>query len=107
MSQVKEQYNSTFLSTDGMLNVTPQIGDMVRNIYNQNNVGVVIELIDNVQSKVLWNDFSSPWESVVRGPLTRNYTQIAKDILQVQPMPRGAMPFYLDMVEKRMKGENE
>ena len=107
MSQVKEQYNSTFLSTDGTLNVTPQIGDMVRNIYNQTNVGVVIELIDNVQSKVLWNDFSSPWESVVHGPLTRNYTQIAKDILQVQPMPPSAMPFYLDMVEKRMKGENE
>lgn len=62
MSQVKEQYNSTFLSTDGTLNVTPRIGDMVRNIYNQNNVGVVIELIDNVQSKVLWNNFSSPWE---------------------------------------------
>ena len=107
MSQVKEQYNSTFLSTDGKLNVEPRIGDMVRNIYNQNNVGVVIELIDNIQSKVLWNNFSSPWEGVVRGPLTQNYIQIAKDILPVQPMPPGALPFYPNMVEKRMKDVNE
>jgi hypothetical protein len=105
MSKVNIQYNSSLLDLDGrIIPVQPQIGDLVRYFYNNKNVGIVVELIDNLQSKILWSNFSNPWERVVSGPLSVNYSysQIAQDTFQIQPMPQGALPFYLDEVEKRM-----
>jgi hypothetical protein len=34
-----------------------------------------------------------------------NYNQVARNLFTVEPPPQGALPFYLDMVEKRMKGD--
>jgi hypothetical protein len=103
MSKVNIQYNSSLSDLDGrIIPVQPQIGDLVRYFYNNKNVGIVVELIDNLQSKILWSNFSNPWERVVSGPLKVNYSQIIQDAFQIQPMPQGALPFYLDEVEKRM-----
>lgn len=102
MSSVKEHNNSTLLSMDGKLNPEPQVGDMVRNFYQFKQIGIVIELIDKVQSKVLWGEYTNPWESFVR-PLTKNYIQISSDMFPVQPMPASALPFYLNHRNKDSK----
>jgi hypothetical protein len=107
MSKVNIQYNSSLSDLDGrMIPVQPQIGDLVRYFYNNKNVGIVVELIDNLQSKILWSNFLNPWERVVSGPLKVNYSQIIQDTFQIQPMPQGALPFYLDEVEKRMNDDD-
>ena len=61
MSGVKEHNNSTLLSFDNEMNPEPQVGDMVRNYYQSNQIGVVIEVIDSVQSKVLWSEYYDPY----------------------------------------------
>ena len=61
MSEVREHNNSTLLSEDGKMNPEPRVGDMVRNFYNHNDVGTVVEVIDRVQSKVLWAKYHNPY----------------------------------------------
>ena len=60
-------------------------------------LGVVIEVIDRVQSKVLWGEYTDPYSGFI-GDAHRNipYSDIGKNLFTVQPMPPGALPFYLD-----------
>ena len=68
MSKVKEHNNSTLLSLDNKLNPEPQVGDMVRNFYKSSQIGVVIEVIDRVQSKVLWGEYHDPYSGLIGEP---------------------------------------
>ena len=68
MSGVKEHNNSTLLSFDNKMNPEPQVGDMVRNFYQPNQIGVVIEVIDRVQSKVLWSEYYDPYSRLIGEP---------------------------------------
>jgi hypothetical protein len=104
MSETRIMYISTLCSPNGgFLNLTEcKPGDMVCYYMAPKSLGVIVEIINDEECKVLWSHFSNPWENVIR-PGGSNYSQIAQQIFQVQPMPPGALPFYLDMVEKRMK----
>ena len=68
MSKVKEHNNSTLLSLDNKMNPEPQVGDMVRNFYKSSQIGVVIEVIDRVQSKVLWGEYHDPYSGLIGEP---------------------------------------
>ena len=68
MSKVKEHNNSTLLSLDNKLNPEPQVGDMVRSFYKSSQIGVVIEVIDKVQSKVLWGEYHDPYSGLIGEP---------------------------------------
>lgn len=68
MSQVKEHNNSSLLSMDNKMNPEPQVGDMVRNWYQSKQVGLVVEVIDRVQSKVLWGEYHDPYSGLIGEP---------------------------------------
>ena len=68
MREVKQHNNSTLLSMDGKMNPEPQVGDMVRNFYQSKQIGVVIEVIDRVQSKVLWGEYTDPYSGYIFTP---------------------------------------
>ena len=105
MSEVRKHFISTLLSLDtNTFSIDPQPGDMVRFYMTPDSFGMVVEKINDDECEVLWSNFSNPWDKVVR-PVGLNYSQITQQTFQVQPMPQGALPFYLDMVEKRMKGD--
>ena len=58
---------------------------------------MVIELIDENQSKVLWNgDYVDPWNRQISAGGGLSYGQIAKELVPIQEMPKGALEFYLD-----------
>jgi hypothetical protein len=65
MSQVKEHNNSTLLSMDNKMNPEPKVGDLVRNWYQSKQVGLVVEVIDKVQSKVLWGEYHDPYSGLI------------------------------------------
>ena len=95
MSEVREHNNSALLSLDDSgLNPEPQVGDMVRNYYQPNQIGVVIEVIDRVQSKVLWGEYTHLKYSdhIIR----INYSEVGRKLFSVEPIPNGALPLYLD-----------
>ena len=94
MSQVKEHNNSTLLSLDNKLNPEPQVGDMVRNFYQSSQIGVVIEVIDRVQSKVLWGEYHDPYSGFIGEP---GYFYSPKIPLQV------TLPGELDRISFELK----
>jgi len=103
MSEVRKHSISSLVSFDtNTFSIDPQPGDMVRFYMDPNSIGTVVERIDDEVCEVLWSIFPNTWDKVVR-PV--NYSQTAQQTFQVQPMPQGFLPFYLDMVEKRMKGD--
>ena len=103
MSEVREHNNSTLLSMDNKMNPEPQVGDMVRNFYQSKQIGVVIEVIDRVQSKVLWGEYTDPYSGFIGAPRNINYSDIGRKLFTVEPMPQGAIPFYLDHMCKDVK----
>lgn len=50
------------------MNPEPQVGDMVRNWYQSKQVGLVVEVIDRVQSKVLWGEYHDPYSGLIGEP---------------------------------------
>ena len=99
MSEVREHNNSTLLSLDdSKLNPEPQVGDMVRNYYQPNQIGVVIEVIDRVQSKVLWGKYHNPYSGFIG---TLNYSEIGRKLFTVEQIPSGSIPFYLNYTLKK------
>ena len=94
---------TTLVTLEGKFCSDPQPGDMVRYYMAPKSLGTVVEKIDENNTKVLWSCFINPFDNIVR-PITRSYTQISQQMLQVQPMPQGAIPFYLDnMIKKEEK----
>jgi len=101
-------HNITSLKTwDNKFVSDPQPGDMVTFYLSPDSSGVVLEKVDENTARVLWSHFSDPFQGVV-SPLPRStipYTKIATKAFTIQPMPVGALVFYLDEVEKRMKAD--
>ena len=103
MSQIKTMKTTTLVTLEGKFCSDPQPGDMVRYYMAPKSLGTVVEKIDENNTKVLWSCFINPFDNIVR-PITRSYTQISQQMFQVQPMPQGAIPFYLDnMIKKEEK----
>ena len=100
---------NTLVTLEGKFCSDPQPGDMIRYYMAPKSLGTVVEKIDKNEVKVLWSNFKNtfdnivvlwsnfknPFDNIVR-PITWNYTQISQQMFQVQPMPQGAIPFYLD-----------
>ena len=95
MSKIRTMNTSTLVTLEGKFCSDPQPGDMIRYYMAPESLGTVVEKIDENNTKVLWSNFKNPFDNIVR-PLTRNYAQISQQMFQVQPMPQGAIPFYLD-----------
>jgi hypothetical protein len=107
MSEINTVFISSLLTLDGKLldEVDWKIGDMVRFLYSS-STGTIVEKICNKSVRVLWGDFYNPFRDTLGRPGGMiNYDQVARNLFTVEPLPQGALPFYLDMVEKRMKGD--
>ena len=107
MSEINIVFISSLLNLDGesLYHVDWKIGDMVRFLYSS-STGTIVEKICNKSVRVLWGDFYNPFLDTLGRPGGRiNYDQVARNLFTVEPLPQGAIPFYLDMVEKRMKGD--
>ena len=107
MSEINTVFISSLLTLDGKLldEVDWKIGDMVRFLYSS-STGTIVEKICNKSVRVLWGDFYNPFLDTLGRPGGRiNYDQVARNLFTVEPLPQGAIPYYLDMVEKRMKGD--
>jgi len=102
MNKIREHFNNTLLPLESDIQVTdPQPGDLVRNLWNKGDIGVVVEKIDENGVKVLWGEFHDPYSGFIGSP-KRNFTQIAKEMFPVQTMhlPQGLI-FYLDEMFKK------
>lgn len=99
MSKIRTMGISVLVTMEGEFCSDPQPGDTVRYYMAPESLGTVVEKIDENNTKVLWNYFVDPFDNILR-PITRNYTQISQQMFQVQPMPQGAIPFYLDHIFK-------
>lgn len=104
MSDIRIMDTSTLVTLEGKFCSDPQPGDMIRYYMAPKSLGTVVEKIDENNHKVLWSNFKNPFDNIVR-PITRNYTQISQQMFQVQPMPQGAIPFYLDHMCKDEKDD--
>ena len=107
MSEINTVFISSLLTLDGesLYHVDWKLGDMVKSLYSS-STGTIVEKICNKSVRVLWNDFYNPFLDTLGRPGGRiNYNQVARNLFTVEPPPQGALPFYLDMVEKRMKGD--
>jgi hypothetical protein len=95
MSKIRTMGISVLFTMEGEFCSDPQPGDMVSFYMAPGSLGTIVKKISENQVEVLWSNFKNPFDNIVR-PLTRNYTQISQQVFQVQPMPQGAIPFYLD-----------
>lgn len=95
MSEIRTMDTRTLVTLEGKFCSDPQPGDLVRFYMAPESLGTVVEKIDENNTKVLWSNFKNPFDNIMR-PITRNYAQISQQMFQVQPMPQGAIPFYLD-----------
>ena len=111
MSELRDMHVTTLLTPDGKLKDedTVGVGDMVRYLYAPStSSGVIVEIIDEITVKVLWSQFSNPWDGVIRPLGGVPYAQVAKQMFSVQPMPLpSALVFYLDECEKRLNEEEK
>ena len=107
MSEIRIVFISSLLTLDGkpLDEVDWKLGDMVRFLYSS-STGTIVRKISDNQVEVLWGDFYNPFlDTLGRLGGRINYNQVARNLFTVEPLPQGALPFYLDMVEKRMKGD--
>ena len=107
MSEINTVFISSLLTLDGkpLDEVDWKLGDMVKFLYSS-STGTIVRKISDNQVEVLWGDFYNPFLDTLGRPGGRiNYNQVARNLFTVEPPPQGAIPFYLDMVEKRMKGD--
>jgi hypothetical protein len=107
MSDVRILNISSLLNDSGQVVVDPQPGDLVRFYLSPESIGMVVEKIGENDVKVLWSNFSNPFENIASTIRRVSMSQIGQKLFTVQPMPQGALPFYLDMVEERMKKGEE
>ena len=106
MSEINTVFISSLLTLDGKLldEVDWKIGDMVRFIYSS-STGTIVEKICNKSVRVLWNDFYNPFLDTLGRPGGRiNYNKVSKSLFPVEPLPQGAIPYYLDEMVK-VEGE--
>jgi hypothetical protein len=102
MSEINIVFISSLLNLDGesLYHVDWKLGDMVKSLYSS-STGTIVEKICNKSVRVLWNDFYNPFLDTLGRPGGMiNYNQVAKSLFPVEPLPQGAILFYLnEMVE--------
>jgi len=106
MSEINIVFISSLLNLDGesLYHVDWKLGDMVRSLYSS-STGTIVEKICDKSVRVLWNDFYNPFLDTLGRPGGMiNYNQVAKSLFPVEPLPQGAIPFYLNEMVK-VEGE--
>jgi hypothetical protein len=106
MSEINVVFITSLVTLDGKLldEVDWKLGDMVKFLYF-NSTGTIVEKISDNQVRVLWGDFYNPFRDTLGRPGGMiNYNQVAKSLFPVEPLPQGAIPFYLDEMVK-VEGE--
>jgi len=106
MSEINTVFISSLLTLDGKLldEVDWKIGDMVKFLYSSSTGTIVRKTSDN-QVDVLWGDFYNPFRDTLGRPGGRiNYNQVAKSLFPVEPLPQGAIPYYINEMVK-VEGE--
>ena len=107
MSDLRILSISSLVNDSGQFVVDPQPGDLVRFYLSPESIGMVVEKIGENDVKVLWSNFSNPFENIASAIRRVGMSQIGQKMFTVEPMPQAALSFYLDMVEERMKKEEE
>ncbi len=97
MSEIRKMLVSALLTSDGKFidnleNI--KVGDLVRWLYSS-SLGTVVEIIDKNNVRVLFGEFSNPFDGILGAPRIP-YNNIARTMFPVQQMPRGALEFYLE-----------
>lgn len=99
MSEIRNMLVSALLTSDGkFIDVVENIkvGDLVRWLYSS-SLGTVVEIIDKNNVRVLFGEFSNPFDGILGATRPRiPYDKIAQTMFPVQQMPRGALDFYLE-----------
>jgi hypothetical protein len=106
MSEINIVFISSLLNLDGesLYHVDWKLGDMVRSLYSS-STGTIVEKICDKSVRVLWNDFYNPFLDTLGRPGGMiNYNQVARNLFTVEPLPQGAILFYLNEMVK-VEGE--
>ncbi len=98
MSEIRDMPVSALLTSDGKFiqGESIKVGDLVRWLYSS-SLGTVVEIIDKNNVRVLFGEFSNPFDGILGAPRIP-YNNIARTMFPVQQMPRGALDFYLEKV---------
>ena len=101
MSEIRTHDIVSLVTLEGKFCTEVQPGDMVRFYMFPDSLGTVVEKISNNQIKVLWSNLQGIfYPSTPRGI---NYSEIGRKLFTVEPLPQGAIPFYLDHMCKDVK----
>lgn len=101
MSNLRTMNTSDLVTLEGEPCTDPQPGDMVRFCVEPGSLGTIVKKISENQVEVLWsNSQRISYPSTPRGI---NYSEIGRKLFTVEPMPQGAIPFYLDHMCKDVK----
>lgn len=101
MSEIRTMDTRTLVTFEGKFCSDPQPGDLVRFYLSSNSSGTIVKIISENQVEVLWSKFERiSYPSIPRGI---NYSEIGRKLFTVEPMPQGALPFYLDHMCKDEK----
>ena len=104
MSEIRDMLVSALLTSDGKLiqGGSIKVGDLVRWLYSS-SLGTVVEIIDKNNVRVLFGEFSNPFDGILGATRPRiPYDKIAQTMFPVQEMPSGALEFYLEKVHEDM-----
>jgi hypothetical protein len=91
MSEIRTMDTRTLVTFEGKFCSDPQPGDLVRFYLSFNSLGIIVKIISENQVEVLWSNFEE-----VNPARMINYSEIGRKLFQVEPLPQGALPFYLD-----------
>ena len=101
MSNLRTMNISDLVTLEGEPCFDPQPGDMVRFCVEPGSSGTIVKKISDYLVEVLWSKFERiSYPSIPRGI---NYSDIGRKLFTVEPLPQGAIPFYLDHMCKDVK----
>jgi hypothetical protein len=101
MSNLRTMNTSDLVTLEGELLFNPQSGDMVRFCLDPGSTGTIVKIISNNLVDVLWSKVERiSYPSI---PRNINFSEIGRKLFTVEPMPQGALPFYLDHMCKDEK----
>ena len=101
MSNLRTMNISDLVTLEGEPCFDPQPGDMVRFCVEPGSSGTIVKKISDYLVEVLWSKFERiSYPSIPRG---NYYSDISRKLFTVEPLPQGAIPFYLDHMCKDEK----
>ena len=97
MSNLRTMNISDLVTLEGEPCFDPQPGGMVRCCVEPGSSGTIVKKISDYLVEVLWSKFERiSYPSI-------NYSEIGRKLFSVEPLPQGAIPFYLDHMCKDVK----